>query len=289
MTKDIDFPPGAPPPPAAPSAWGSIEDPRRPVIAWTGTLESGFANEPHAHPRAQLALCYAGLARLRVGEDDWFAPARHGVWIPAGLRHQLTAQTRVELHNLFVDARFSARRGLPDRPTVVRATPLLRGVAQRLAAPTQAASRPAEMRRLAWVAIDEMTRLEQPDLRLPGGRDPRVVAAMRRLIADPGDRLDAAHIARQAGASDRTLARLFVRETGLTLRDWRSRLRFMLALEGLQLGETSASLAARLGYSTPSAFIAAFRKHFGAPPSAYRKPDGAPRLTTAERYRSDAE
>lgn len=271
MTIDVEISPIPSSNPVSPNGLGFLDDPRRPLVAWVGTLGCGFAVVPHSHPRAQLALCYSGLMRLRVGEDAWFVPAKHGIWIPAGLQHQLTTQIDVEIHNLFVDARFAKRSGLPDRPTVVRASPLMRGIARRLAPDSAEGPTAAEARRLAWVAFDEMARLERPDMRLPGGRDPRVVAVMTHLVAHPQDRHGLAGAAHVAGTSERTLARLFVNDTGLTFRDWRSRMRFMLALEGLEQGETSTALAARLGYSTPSAFIAAFRNHFGAPPSAYRR------------------
>ncbi|WP_111428223.1 helix-turn-helix transcriptional regulator [Rhodobacteraceae bacterium DSL-40] len=271
MTKDVEIRTVAVEGLPLPSPRGFLEDPRRPVIAWVGRAERGFAIAPHSHPRAQLALCYDGLMRLQVGEDVWFVPERHGIWIPPGMMHQLVAQTEILVHHLYVDARHAARSGLPERPVVVRATPLLRGIAGRLAGAEGARLSAAAARRLAWVAFDEMARLEQPDLRLPGGRDRRLVAAMDALLAPGGARLGLPEVARHVGVGERTLARLFAAETGLGFRAWRSRMRFMLALEGLELGESSAALSVRLGYSTPSAFIAAFHKAFGAPPSAFRR------------------
>ncbi|WP_233270385.1 AraC family transcriptional regulator [Chachezhania sediminis] len=267
---DVEIPPNADDRSHGPGPLGFVEDPRRPVVAWTGTLKGGFGTRSHSHPRAQLALCYHGLMQLRVDEDAWFIPARFGVWIPAGRVHRLTAQTDVDLHSLFIDPLAARRDGLPDAPTVVRASPLLRGIAQRLAPAAVGGLAAAEMRRLAWVTLEEIARLDRPDMRLPGGRDARVAAAMAHMVGDPADRHGLSGAACAAGCSERTLARLFPADTGMTFRDWRNRMRFMLALEGLERGETSTALAARLGWSTTSAFTAAFRRHFGAPPTAYR-------------------
>ncbi|MGD9918883.1 MAG: helix-turn-helix domain-containing protein [Paenirhodobacter sp.] len=285
MTKDVEFPPdragaadavgpmsdGAPAVPPLPAGLGAAGDPREPLRAWSGRLPAGFAMPAHAHPRAQLALCFDGLMRLEVGEDIWFIPDRHGVWIPPGLGHALSARAPVELQNFYVHPRFVPFCGLPDRPTVVRATPLLRGIARRLAPDASARPSAAQSRRLAFVALDEMTRLERADLHLPGARDPRLAAVMEALLADPGARQGLAGLAARAGVSERTLGRLFRAETGLSWRDWHQRLRFLLAIEGLESGETSGALAARLGYSSASAFIAAFRRQFGVPPSAWRR------------------
>ncbi|MYM54410.1 AraC family transcriptional regulator [Thalassovita mangrovi] len=271
MTKDVEFPPKQRKKMHPPMPLGDLGDARQPLLAWAGQREAGVSVQPHAHPRAQLALCFDGVMRLEVGDDTWFIPDRHGIWIPSGLRHQLTVGSAIELQNFYLHPRYAARSGLPDRPTVVRATPLLRGIARRLAPGAGERLSPAQRRRLGWVALDEMTQLERPDLRLPGGRDPRLVAVMDHLLAHPEDAQGLARLAELAGSSERTLSRLFPAETGLSWRDWRDRMRFMLALEGLQMGQGSTVLAARLGYSSPSAFVAAFRRHFGMTPSEWRK------------------
>ncbi|MGB0661378.1 MAG: helix-turn-helix domain-containing protein [Mangrovicoccus sp.] len=249
---------------------GFLQDPRRPLGVRIAQLQTGRMVAPHAHPRGQLTLVYDGVVRLRVGEDVWFVPGKHGIWIPPDMPHQLSGQRNVEIHHLFVDPRFVARLGW-SQPEVVVGSPLLRGIARRLAPGAVETLSHAEARRLAWVALDEMGRLDRPDLRLPGGRDARLLAAMERLLDAPGEIGGLEDLARKSGTSSRTLARLFSEETGLSFRDWRARAVFMQALERLEMGESSTALAAYLGYSSASAFVAAFRRHFGAPPSAYRR------------------
>jgi len=234
-------------------------------------LEPGAELHAHGDAPARLALCYFGVLRLAVGADAWFIPSKCGVWIPGQLSYALRAQTRVEVHEIAVDAGRAARRGLPETPTVVRGTPLLRGIAQRLAAEDGRSLARAEASRLASVTFDELRRLDALDLRLPGGRDPRLAAAIAHLVSRPGDPHGIAALAHRVGTSERTLGRLFAEETGLTFRDWRRRLRFIMALQGLERGESSTALSSRLGYSSVSAFVAAFRAQFGEPPSAYRR------------------
>jgi len=234
-------------------------------------LEPGAAFHAEGDARARLALCYFGVLRLSVGADAWFVPSKCGVLIPARLSFALRAQTRVEVHEIVVDAGRVAGHDLPGVPTVVRGTPLLRGIAQRLAAEDGRPLTRAEAGRLALVTFDELRRLDPLDLRLPGGRDPRLAAAIAHLVGRPGDPHGIAALAHRVGTSERTLGRLFANETGLTFRDWRRRLRFVMALEGLERGEGSTALASRLGYSSVSAFVAAFRAQFGEPPSAYRR------------------
>ncbi|SNT76209.1 AraC family transcriptional regulator [Paracoccus seriniphilus] len=43
-----------------------------------------------------------------------------------------------------------------------------------------------------------------------------------------------------------------------------------MAIEGLQIGHSSSELAIWLGYSAPSAFVAAFRRRSGMAPEEWR-------------------
>jgi AraC-like DNA-binding protein len=75
--------------------------------------------------------------------------------------------------------------------------------------------------------------------------------------------------ARSAGASGRTLARLFRRETGMSFGAWRQQARLIEALTRLGAGEPVTHVALDLGYDSPSAFTAMFRRSLGVTPSRY--------------------
>ena len=94
----------------------------------------------------------------------------------------------------------------------------------------------------------------------------RVTAALKR---QPADERGLAAWAAMAGASARTLTRLFIAETGMTFRQWRRQLRFTVAIERLARREPVTGVALDLGYSSVSAFIEAFRKTFGVTPYRY--------------------
>lgn len=70
-----------------------------------------------------------------------------------------------------------------------------------------------------------------------------------------------------AAASERTLARLCERELDMGFTAWRQQVRFHYALEDLARGASVSKVAQACGYSSVSAFTAAFRKSLGHPPS----------------------
>ncbi len=63
--------------------------------------------------------------------------------------------------------------------------------------------------------------------------------------------------------SERNLARLIVKETGLSFRQWRQQLQLIMALQGLVKGDTVQKVAHTLGYDSTTAFITMFKKGLG--------------------------
>jgi AraC-like DNA-binding protein len=89
------------------------------------------------------------------------------------------------------------------------------------------------------------------------------------LLCDPGRRETLEEWSALAGASSRTLARLFVRETGLRFADWRRQVRLAQALVCLAQDQDVAAVAQAVGYDSASAFSAMFRQSLGKTPRDY--------------------
>ncbi len=254
-----------------PSPVSYIVDPARPLLIRSQTLVAGRIIRPHAHPRGQYAWARKGVLRIISEHCVWIVPPTHAVWIPAGTSHQVASETRAEVRHVFVDPSRAVRTDAPrpDRCAVLAVTPLMREMTLRLERLLAEESDAARRLRFCDAMIDELDRLEEAPLSLPGGRDPRLVRLTRHLGENPEDRRPLAELANFAGASTRTLERLFAAETGLTYRRWRARLRLLAAIERLERGESTTGVALSLGYSSPSAFAASFREEFGEPPRTF--------------------
>lgn len=111
------------------------------------------------------------------------------------------------------------------------------------------------------------------DVQMPG--DQRAAEVAAGLLADPADDRTLAEWGRQVGASDRTLARAFQAGTGIAFSQWRRLARLRAALPQLAAGQAVSTVARQVGYQTPSAFVAAFRKEIGLTPAAYFRTQGA--------------
>ena len=121
------------------------------------------------------------------------------------------------------------------------------------------------------LALDEIARATSLPLGLPMPRDPRLCRVVAVLADRPNDASDLDALALLAGASPRTLARLFRAETGLSFRQWRQQARMTEALRALTAGATPARAAAVAGYNSLPAFGVAFRTLFGSTPAESRR------------------
>ena len=158
---------------------------------------------------------------------------------------------------------------LPPQCRVVDVTPLLRELRLHAvrSAPLQLTHPPHD--RLVGVLRDQLRLVPDAGLELPMPVDDRARAVARILQADVSDPRSLHVLARDVGASRRTLERLFLVETGMTLGHWRRRLRMLEALRLLAADVPVTGVAVRVGYSTSSAFGAAFRAGLGSAPGAW--------------------
>jgi len=158
-------------------------------------------------------------------------------------------------------------------PTVIAVGRLLREVIIALAQDQSLG--PDDRADLYRVALRRL--VPTPALRhhLPSPVDPRLRDVAAILADDPADERTLAELGRTAGASERTLSRLFRRDTGMTFPQWRAQLRLQHATLLMAAGSTVTTAATKSGYSNTSAFIVAFRDAFGVTPAAYRQQTAA--------------
>jgi AraC-like DNA-binding protein len=97
--------------------------------------------------------------------------------------------------------------------------------------------------------------------------NPAVARAAQLLRCDPAQPLTA--VARVVGLSSDRLGRVFRSATGLTLIDYRTRVRLERACAAWSPGCDLLRLALDAGFNSYSAFNRAFRRRYGRPPSGF--------------------
>jgi AraC family transcriptional regulator len=234
------------------------------------------------HARGRVALGEAGLALLYRGGEVYRLSHPYHRDVP-------DRSTCIEFDEAILEEAFGSEPLEQDLGTHIGpGTHLLNFqlmAALREAALDRTGSEEAALTLIRAIAADFRS---PPD----GMRGSRAEVARRRVERARefiASRLDRDHgmaaIAKVAATSPFHLARLFKQNTGMTIRGYRLRLRLAAALERIAEGEPDlARLAAELGFSHHSHLTAAFRRHFGMPPSVLRERWGSKGLRRKSRF-----
>jgi len=250
-----------------PTGTGYRLDPQQPILARALEIQGAHRVASHQHPRAQLVYAIRGVMRVLSFDGTWIVPPSQAVWVPPDIPHEVIATDSISIRTLFIDP--SASTELPQSCCVLNVPPLLRELILKAVEIGDDYSPSGSGFRIMQVILDLLQELQPAPLHLPMGRDKRLRHVMDGLYADPADERGLADWATISGASARTLARLFVKETGMNFGDWRKQLRLLEAIDRLGQGHSVTRVALELGYQSPSAFIAMFRRTLGTPPGAY--------------------
>jgi len=204
---------------------------------------------------------------VRTDAGTWVVPAQRAVWIPAGIAHSVQMSGAVSMRTVYLRARMVRR--LARACCVVNVSPLLQQLIVHLCGYGKLSRRSKVHAHLIDVLIDQLEAVQTVPLQLPMPSDPRAARVAAALQWDVGESRSVDWACKQAGASKRTIERLFRQETRLSLGKWRQQLRLLRSLQLLAAGEKITNAALEAGYSTPSAFIAMFRKALGTTPRKY--------------------
>ena len=208
--------------------------------------------------------------RVETAEAAWIVPPARALWLPPQWPHSVTMRSHVEMRTIYIDD--GACRTLPQQPVLVEISGLLRELILALLEEPVDYDESGRGGIVARLILTELARLPERRLAVPMPRDPRALRVARALLDNSSIEYDLDRWAEQAGASRRTLARIFRSETGLGFAEWRARLRAIDGLARLSDGASVAETAASVGYASPSAFSAMIHRTLGDPPRQLVRP-----------------
>lgn len=252
----------------------------RPVRVRARSMPVDSHFEPHAHAWAQLAYCASGIvqvtaeqSRHKADEVAYIVPPSRAVWIAPGAQHHITVLKAAAFRTLYIDASATPDNWEGCRVIVVSA--LLRETIHALDAGPLNLQREQLLTRLV---LDELLRADTQVLGVPLPNaqtgDKRLRALCEAVLRAPSERATLAEWAGDIGASERTVARLFRDELGLSYQQWRQQAVLAHALPLLARGQSVSQVAAASGYASDSAFSAMFKAAMGQSPSHFQNKNG---------------
>ena len=239
--------------------------PAEPIVVAIRRLPADAVVPMHSHACGQLAYPVRGAVCLDVPGSRWLVPPFRAVWVPPAMDHELALLGRVDLRIVHIEPSVAS---LPvEACVVVEIAPLLRELIESLAvSPTPRGRRREQIESLL---LTELGCAKVLDLRLPQPVDRRLRALCDALMENPADNAPLGEWAKRVGASERTLSRLFQSEMGMSFGLWRQQVRLTQATVLAAQGRSYGEIAGALGYASPSAFSAMFRRALGVSPRAF--------------------
>ena len=249
----------------------AIFDPRRDPEALVSTLSYTYAHghsvPRHFHEEDQVLYGVAGVMAVTTAEGLWIVPPNRAVWIPAGTDHSIAMWGGLTMKTIYLRPKLVKRLG--PRCCLLNVSPLLRELLLE-ACKTKTLRRriPAQLR-LTGVILDQLEASPFAPLQIQMPSDDRALRVAKYLLTHPGDARRLEEVCKACGASKRTVERIFWHETGVSFGRWRRQLGLAHAVRLLAEGNKVTTVAMEVGYSSASAFVATFKKVFGATPSKY--------------------
>ena len=239
-------------------------DVTRPVLALGGMYPASHHVPKHSHRRSQLFSPLSGVAMASTTQGAWAVPAKRGLWIPAGVRHELHMVGVVEMQSLYFEP--DVLMNMPTHCEVVAISPLMHSlITEAIALPVQY-EREGRSGALMQLIQFEIGTLPELPLSLPLPTDKALARLCRKFLVRPTVTSDIDEWANALHASRRTFTRLFRRETGLSFVAWRQQACILSALPMLAEGASVTHTALELGYENPASFTTLFKRILGSSP-----------------------
>jgi AraC-like DNA-binding protein len=222
-----------------------------------------------------LLFASAGVMQVTTPKGRWLVPPRRAVWVPPRSEHAVDMLSDLEMRSLLVAPAWLASH--PEQPRlgrefVVAVGTLLRELVLAMFVPS---ADPGRLDLLARLALFELAEAEDAATFMPMPVDPRARRVAEMVLSEPAGTRELGDLAHAAGASQRTITRLFPAETELTFKEWRQRARILASVELLDSGRYPVSrVASRLGFSSAAAFGHAFRQVLGIAPREFTRRPG---------------
>jgi len=244
-------------------------DPKRGISVATLAYEypSRFEVSEHAHGSDQLIYAISGLMEVSSEQSVWLIPPHFAVWIPARTHHRIHMPGPVSMRTLYLRTGLKAR--LDPRCAVLHVTPLLRELIVETVRMGHLRVRNRYECALRDLLISQLQKASPMPTFVTLPREKRALAVAQAILQNPAEPKPMAALCAEAGASVRTIERVFRRELGSSFELWRRQVRLTKAVELLVSGYSIKEVAHKVGYCQSSAFVEMFRRTLGTTPKAW--------------------
>ena len=238
----------------------------RPVLYRRGDMPEQACCPMHSHEWGEFIYSFSGVMEITINDNRYLVLPHYGIWVPPNVTHQCRNNKQARHCSIYIAWDFCVEFCM--LPCSVQISPLMRSMLHHLR-DVSGFRTSDEQERFLHVFMDQLRNAPCIESYLPASADPQLAGLLQELERNPGDNRSVKDLACSLGMTERTLARRCRKDLGITLLEWRQRLRAIKALVMLEDGLNVEQTALELGYSSSSAFIAMFKRLMGKTPAEF--------------------
>lgn len=213
----------------------------------------GVIYKEHRHRWGEFIYVFQGTLEIKVAGTRYVVPPSYAIWLPPYTEHSALNWGEMS-HCIFYIEQPDCLH-MPEDTCILMTTPLIRALLQHLRQSPPEFPINLENQHLLLVLSEQLTHADVIDSYLPTTLHPACTASLA----------DRVHM------TEKTLTRYSQKELGMSLHEWKQRMKLMHAIKMLEQGCTVESIALSVGYSTPTAFINMFKKRMHYSPNQFRQ------------------
>ena len=224
----------------------------------------GRVLQRHSHADAQLLFAVSGVMQVQTDQGQWTVPPQRALWIPAGVAHQVIMLSDTEMRTLYFTP--SSCPAVQQRVHAMVTNTLLRELVLALFDASHGAALHERVVALL-LSVVPVTQELPSYLMMPNSS--ALLHVAQTVLTNRQWSTPLADLAREVHMTERSFTRHFGAEVGMSFRSWRQRARVIASLDRVGAGEPTKTVASMSGFSSPSAFVAAFKQIMGGTPAQF--------------------
>lgn len=231
----------------------------------------------HSHNKHQMCYVEGGVAFLNTPNKSYFLPARHFLWIPAGIEHNVVSRTSVKMvHNIyFPTALFAEYHQVRDKEGIYPVTNLLMEMIDYTIDWFGEIAADNTLKYEFLIALKnivlDVANIPLPVV-LPTTNNENLRSVLKFIHHNVDKPLYLENVAEKFGYSSRTLSRLFQKNMDTSFLQYVKLTRVIKSMEHLLQSDLSISeIAYKSGYNSLSAYSYTFQQIVHKSPAEFRK------------------
>lgn len=243
------------------------------MYVWHSRFEDRF--QDHAHLKGQLTYVEGGVIFLHTDEKSYFLPARHYVWIPAGVEHHLQHRYHAAItRNIYFDTKTDESNSFYKQIGIYPVNNLLLEMflfSERWNGNIFPGTQEYDFLNTLKNILPVVSQNPLP-IAVPTTANERLRPSLAYINLNAGDdSLSLESVAAANGFSERTLSRIFQSALNISFFQYLKLVRMTKAMEKLLESDlTISEIAYSVGYNSISSFSNTFSKMVGKRPSDFK-------------------